>query len=89
MIAPLILPDPGCSFGYPLGRLAEILGSDETAGEFWLWAKRERRRVRHCIGYDFRLNLESGAVERVECSAAHGFVVYRDDITGFLKQAAA
>lgn len=88
MTSPLILPDPSCSFGYPLGQLGEILSS-ERLGEFWVWAKRERRLVRYCTGYDFRLNVVTGNVERIECTAAHGFAIYRDDLAGYLEQAAA
>jgi hypothetical protein len=43
---PLILPDPGCSFGYPLGQVAELLS--DRLGEFWVWMV--GRKLRHCFG---------------------------------------
>lgn len=46
MNSPLILPDPGCSFGYPLGQVREILGG--KANDFWWWMR--KRPMGFCDG---------------------------------------
>jgi hypothetical protein len=73
----LILPDPSCSFGYPLGQVQELLGGRDAMSEFWLWVQRgDHWRVgQWCIGG--------------ECAAAHGPVIYHAYLAGYLEQAAA
>ena len=41
------LPDPECSFGYPLGQLRKLLG-EEGYGQFLQWARNGRVRFGVC-----------------------------------------
>lgn len=81
MTSPLILPDPACSFGYPLGQVFELLkdGGDDRYGEFLQWML--HRKVANC---DPRRSYNPSS-----CSIAHGPVVYPVDLARFLQQAAA
>jgi len=75
MNSPLILPDPSCSFGYPLGQVQELLSDEESYGAFLQWARDERVRFGHCLG--------------TRQSVAHGPIVYAADLHRYLEQAAA
>jgi hypothetical protein len=79
MNTPLILPDPACSFGYPLGQVAELLSDEERYGGFLHWWR----------GCGYEICDPHRPFKPSSCSIAHGPVVRPYDLCGYLEQAAA
>ena len=85
MTSPLILPDPSCSFGYPLGQVQELLGDESRYGDFLVWARSRRVPIGQCTSLQYRYSFEPS-----DCpSAPHGPIIYAADLHRYLEQAAA